>query len=131
MKKILKKIVPTLILSAMIVLVGGFCDGLIASAQMGTDASKVSQAMDAVQTLSAMQQQDLPAANALMPCCVGAHSATPTTQVNNYNAGVRFTAIDSALAAPDSNSSFENKISQLSDPSPPRPDILSSVLKLE
>ena len=56
MKKLLKKIVPTVILSAVIILAGGFCGGLIASAQTGGNAVNMNKMMDTTLTIPAFQQ---------------------------------------------------------------------------
>ena len=134
MKKLLKKIMPVIILSALIVLIGGFCDGLIASAQTSrTGSVNMDQMMATVAVSSSIMHQDaLPMDNnALMPCCSDRHSATPTTQVNNFNAGMKFAVMDCAQAASNLDSFFQQKIGDISDLSPPKPDILSSVLKRE
>ena len=132
MKKMLKKIVPILVLSAVIILVGGFFDGPKSSAQITDKALLGGHVIDGDRgAMIVVTEEQAPLNNSLMPCCENRHSATPTTEGVNFNASVKFAAMDLASIVPNSNLFFENKISDISGTSPPKPDVLSSVLKRE
>lgn len=139
MKKKLQNFFPSLLLTAIILIAGGFSDGMIVSAKdnpivpvvnIGNDCT-LSQTVHYYSSETVVVNPDVPAKNSLKPCCENVQGAASAIQSQAFNQGARLMALHSARAAFDNNSVFENTLKGQSRACPPKPDILSSVLKKE
>ncbi|EKE19978.1 MAG: hypothetical protein ACD_8C00070G0001 [uncultured bacterium] len=134
MKKMFRKILPSFLLTAIIVISGGFADGMMANAQMGSMNANLYMSGEMTHYVAngpILHQQDVPAGNSLKPCCQDKQGGASAVQTSIFSQGVKFLAIDSAQVAFDNNSVFKNTLTELSSASPPKPDVLFSVLKKE
>lgn len=134
MVKTFRKILPSFLLTAIIVIAGGFSDGMMANAKMGSMNADLLMQGEMTHYMAngpIMHSQDEPANNSLKPCCQDKQGGASATQSSIFSQGIKFLAIDSAEVAFDNNSVFKNTLTGLSSASPPRPDVLFSVLKKE
>jgi hypothetical protein len=132
MKKNSRKILPSFVLTAVLVIAGGFSDGMNAQAKsMAMDSDLVpSQTMHIVSNKSVLSQ-DMPVDNSLKPCCVDRRGGATAIQASAFNQDMKISALGLIENNLDNNFVFGYKVSELSSASPPRPDVLSSVLKKE
>lgn len=129
-----RKILPSFLLTVIIVIAGGFADGMMANAEMSPMNANSYVSGEMTHFISngpILHQQDAPADNSLRPCCKDKQGGASAVQTSIFSQGVKFLAIDSAQVAFDNNSVFKNTLTELSSASPPRPDVLFSVLKKE
>ena len=137
MIKISRTILPSFLLAVILLIAGGFSDGMIASAAMGPMDENIyvpsGQTMHEIGkvTTTTSVRQDAPFHNSLKPCCENKQGGASAIQASTFNQNVKFSPLGSTEGVTDSNSIFEHKILELSSASPPKPDILSSVLKRE
>lgn len=130
----MQRLIAVFSLASLLIVVGGFCYVPTSQAYMGGMHADISVKSGNChqQKHYTISQKSLPLSdNSVKPCCVDRHDKTPTTSVNNYS------GITEIVLTPDSVISSEQNISAQqisyisSDISPPKPDKLSSVLRLE
>jgi hypothetical protein len=135
--KLRKKITSVFLSLALLSVVAGFCDALFvssASASMNIKAMAANDGqMHYMPSALLLRSADkaIPMENSLKPCCTDKHAGAPTTETSDFNVGTKILATNIAVATPNLTSFFENKLKDYSDASPPKPDVLSSVLRLE
>ncbi|HBT45582.1 MAG TPA: hypothetical protein DEA43_01700 [Candidatus Moranbacteria bacterium] len=122
MKKITRKTLSSfLLIVAILLIAGGFSDGMIASADMNS-----------MEDSSIVLHQSVPVNdNALKPCCEDKQGGASAIQFSVFTQNIKFLPLGFAENISGSNSIFEHKIIELSSASPPKPDIISSVFLKE
>lgn len=122
------------ILSALLVVVGGFCYGLTAKAameNMHAGMAAISQNCHG-QHGQEIAQKNVPLkSDSVMPCCVDRHDGVPSVETTNFSGITKFATVQMFQDSTSEISLVENKLKTSSDSSPPKPDKLSSVLRLE
>lgn len=128
-----RKILPIFMLTAILMIVGGFSDGMIVSAKtlaMNDGMQAQNQMMHSLESDSILHES-APLGNSLKPCCEDKQGGASAIQASVFNYDVKILSTDSSENILDNNSVFKNKLTELSSASPPRPDVLSSILKKE
>lgn len=131
MIKISRKILPGILTTALLVIAGGFSDGMIASASM--NGSMMNEFGGQNQTMVSYHQnrtalaQGMPMDNTLKPCCQDKQGNALAVANSAFSQNMKSLMIGFVDYFSNTNYVFEHKISQLSSASPPKPDILSSV----
>lgn len=121
MKKISRKLLSSLILTAIILIAGGFFEGMVASADMSSIED----------SLTILHQSAPVSDNALKPCCEDKQGGASAIQFSAFTQNIKFLSLGFTENVSGSNSIFEHKIVELSSASPPKPDIISSVFLKE
>ncbi|HAR99568.1 MAG TPA: hypothetical protein DEA89_03705 [Candidatus Moranbacteria bacterium] len=132
-KKISRKILPSFLLAAILVIVGGFSDGMVASAEMNSMDNNITlnQTMHSVNTVNVIIHQDETTDNnALKPCCENKQGGASAIQASTFNQNIKFSSLGTETVI-DPNYIFQYKLIELSSASPPKPDIISSVFLKE
>lgn len=134
MTKTYQKIIAAFSLASLLIVVAGFCYAPTTEAYMGTMHGAVSlKSSDChQQRQDTISQKSIPLNdNSVRPCCVDRHDKTPTTSVNNFSGITDIVLVPDSVIVGIENVSAQ-KISFISSGmSPPKPDKLSSVLRLE
>lgn len=132
MKRILQKILPSFLLTAILVIAGGFFDGMSAQAKtLSMAENMVPGQMMHIMSNGPVLHQAMPMDNTLKPCCENKQGGASAIQTATPNQNIKIVSIGFADHILNNNFVFEHKITELSSASPPRPDVLSSVLKKE
>lgn len=133
MTKIIQKTIATFSLVALLVVVGGFCYVPVGQASMNGMHQVPSNEDDCNQQNGyTVSKKSIPLSdNSVRPCCIDRHDKVPTTPSANFS-GI----VEISLAQDQISLSAKNLITQKvsytsSDASPPKPDKISSVLRLE
>jgi len=121
-KKISRKFLPSLLLAAILMIAGGFFDGMAVSADMNSIDSGA---------LTVLHQNIPNNDNALKPCCEDKQGGASAIQFSAFTQNIKLLPLGSTEDVSGSNSIFEHKILELSSASPPKPDIISSVFLKE
>lgn len=130
---LLRKILSSLLLAAILVIVGGFSDGMIASAAMNSVDNDITlnQTMHSVDTINVIMHQDETTDNnALKPCCENKQGGASAIQSSTFNQNIKFFPLGTENVI-DPNYIFQYKLIELSSASPPKPDIISSIFLKE
>ncbi len=131
MKKIIKKILAGVILSTIMLVVGGFCSGTMAQASSHKNQD-MPEIMDA--HCGGNNQVELstniPTHDSVMPCCVGKHDNSEIVTPSVLIERLKFYQISVSQREICALQSTDQK-TYASSPSPPEPDILSSSIRLE
>lgn len=133
MNKLRRKILPVFVLTAIILIAGGFSDGAAAQAKMiamNDSANASNQIMHFVDKAVSLNG-NLPVSNSLRPCCENRQGGTSAIQSSVFDQGVKLSATDFSDTVSNNDYSFNQKIIGYSSASPPKPDVLSSILKKE
>ncbi|MEI7890810.1 MAG: hypothetical protein WCI36_02475 [bacterium] len=123
----IRKISAYFVLFAILFVAAGFSDGMISSVK----ASSNDDSMMISDGGSTMIDQTMPMDNSLKPCCESKQGNASATSTSMFNQNIKMLSLGAVAAVSGSDSIFEHKVLELSESSPPRPDILSSVLKRE
>lgn len=130
MIKLFQKILPSLMLTVIIVVVGGFVDGKMASAQ------NVQMSMPMMSPVHCNQsnkeiQNGLPINNTFMPCCVERHDNSGTVIPDFIYGKIKFSQSLMTEQVVCASKAIEQKIYP-SSPSPPfQAENISSTIKIE
>ncbi|KKP97792.1 MAG: hypothetical protein UR99_C0006G0021 [Candidatus Moranbacteria bacterium GW2011_GWD2_36_12] len=146
-QKISRNFLSSFLLAAILLVASGFSDGTIALASNRQDVSSSrsgSAAMNSMdnnitldQTMHAvtgavmiMHQDETSDNNALKPCCEDKQGGASAIQSSAFNQNIKFFPLGTETII-DPNYIFQYKLIELSSASPPKPDIISSVLLKE
>lgn len=128
-----RKVLSSFLLAAILVIAGGFSDGMIVSAEtlpINDGMHVQNQIMHDVESDSVLHES-MPLGNSLKPCCEDKQGGASAIQASTFRQDDKISSTNSLENISDNNSVFENKLTELSSVSPPRPDVLSSILKKE
>lgn len=120
-------------LGALLLVVGGFCnvdDVKAATKKIDVhyvDAKDCGDGSKKDVLESSIPLQD----NSIMPCCVERPEKTPTISATDFSGIIKITAAENTQANVKDILLSENNLNTSSDSSPPKPDKLSSILRLE
>lgn len=134
MLKKYKKLIAISMLSALVLVVGGFCNVGQVSASISKSAPVVHVSGDGCQT--EVQEKEVVSSlpmptDSLMPCCVERPEKTPSTSASNSIGIMKLAVMDSSSEKISQIYFSENILNSSLDFPPPKPDKLSSVLRLE
>lgn len=136
--KLRKKITAIFLGLALLGVVAGFCDSWISSVNAAGNSdtmynmmnnSGVEYTKSFANTLRMVSTG--PMSDALSPCCVDRHAATPSLETFKFTAGAKLAYLNNIANTTNNTAFLENKLQGYSDSSPPAPDVLASVLKRE
>jgi len=119
MKKFSRKILPSFLLAAAVLVVGGFFDGMMASAQVGMQTN--APVMRTIRCVAQNQeiQKTLPlSGDTLMPCCIEKHDNSGTIVPSEIQQRVKFSQVLMSKQIDYAAKAIDQKIYP-SSPSPP------------
>gem|GEM_PF-3230300 len=134
MMKVSRKILPSFLLAAAILLVGGFFDGMMASAQVGMQMNApMTQTIRCVaQNQDQGIQETLPLGNnTLMPCCLEKHDNSGTIVPSEIQQRVKFSQVLMTQQVQCASKAIGQKIYPSSPSPPPEAENISSTVKIE
>jgi hypothetical protein len=131
-RKISRKIIPSLFVAVLLLVVGGFCDGLVAEASPNLAKFRAMDASHCGNENNSISKKSGPIGGGLMPCCIGTNHDNSTTVLPDITSGKTNFSKAMIPAMMDGNfQDIDQKLYLSSSLSPPKPDILSSVCRLE
>ena len=131
MIKFSRKILPSFLLAAVIVIAGSFFDGLIASAQNNmADDMLVAQPIHCNAQNQEVQKTS-PTGNTLMPCCIERHDNSGTIIPAATQERVKFSQALMTQQVVCATKAIEQKIYPSSPSPPPEAENISCTVKIE
>lgn len=134
-----KQFTALFVLISLITLTSGLCYGDDASAYMddsttsmhiSADGCNVSEA-EPVQPKNVQTEKNIPISDTVLPCCVDRHNNVSILQASEIKDKTNFSDISAIPTAEIIVPVIERKTYISSVSPPPKPDILSSVVKIE
>lgn len=132
MKRISKKILPSFLLAAAILLVGGFFDGMMASAQIDMQMNTpVLRTIHCVAQNKEIQKTIPLGDNTLMPCCIEKHDNSGTIVPSEIQQRVKFSQVLMNQQVYYAAKAVEQKIYPSSPSPPPEAENISCTVLIE
>lgn len=134
-----RKFAASFVLGALLIVASGFCIGYSNQAQAVENQVSKSDLVavdnnDCNGNTASTKTDDIAKPinkNKLSKCCIERHGNTPGLENANFSGAAKIVATESQIASANVISLIENKLEISSDSSPPKPDKLSSILRLE
>lgn len=136
-----KQFAALFVLISLFTLTSGLCYGSLASANMKEDvtfemhtsaASDCGESKpDSVEVKTIQVEKKIPISDAILPCCEDRHNNVSISQASEIKDRIIFSDISEVPTAEIIVPVVERKIYISSVSPPPKPDILSSVVKIE
>ncbi|EKE24937.1 MAG: hypothetical protein ACD_5C00351G0003 [uncultured bacterium] len=133
MIKTFRKIISGFSLISLLIVMGGFCYVPVGQASMNGMHQAAFIEDDCYQQNNyTLSQKSTPLSeNSVRPCCVDRHDKVPTTPASNFSGIVEISLTQDQVLSSEKDV-LTQKVSYISsDASPPKPDKLSSILRLE
>ncbi len=132
MLKIRKKLLAFSMLGALLLVVGGFCnpaETLAATKKVSTHV--VDDCQDGSSGKSDLNQTLPLQEQSMMICCLERPEKTPTVSVLEISGMTKIAIVQNSILYDNVKLIGEDNLINSSDSYPPKPDILSSVVKIE
>lgn len=132
MIKTYQKLIAAFSLASLLIVVSGFCYAPISNASMGSMHLIASQNRDCNEQQSkyTISQKSIPLSNnALKPCCTDRQ--IPSTIASNFSGVTKIALAQNIIDGSVGINVAQNISTKSSNNSPPKPDKLSSILRLE
>jgi hypothetical protein len=130
MKKKFKKILTGIMLSAIVLVVGGFCSAPMAGASSSEMNGMVEVSDVHCGSADHLAKNKAPISDAMMPCCVEKHDNSSVFTPVVLNEKIKFEQV-SIAEQPVLLAQTINQKTYASSSSPPEPDLLFSSVRLE
>jgi hypothetical protein len=131
MKIVKKKFTASFILLSMFLMVSGFCFADFSMAAMNPVVSGEQMDMSHCSGSGNTINKNTQNSNTIMPCCVDRHDGSGTSLPTVLNEKINFEAVDASQNFYVANLSGEKYLFSSSSGPPPKPDLLSCLIKIE
>lgn len=133
MIKNFRKFLPNLLLTAILLIAGGFSDGMVAEAKMSSMNDGMQMPVQTAHFVNKkiVLSQNEPRSNSLKPCCENKQGGASAVQAADFDQVLKISLNGFSDSVSSDNFVSNHRIIDYSSASPPKPDILSSVLKKE